>query len=274
MSRALRDIETALGAQVFSRDPMARLEPTPLGHLILGRVELLLSEAEGLKRELSAFEEGRGTHLRLGIIPFVSSALMDAVLAKLTTGQHAMSISTYEASTDQLVLALRRQELDAVLGRISADTAADELHQEKLFTQSASILVAAEGPLATRKTLNIASLQQHAWVLPPSGSPTRLAFAEMFLKRGAKPPAARVETTSARLIHSAIRSGVAECGLLPLDIGIELEAWGGVKAVEFPASFKMPAVGLITLAKRDRLPAVSTLRDVVRTVLAGAVTYR
>jgi DNA-binding transcriptional LysR family regulator len=274
LSRALRDIEAALGTQVFSRDRTSRLEPTPLGSLILSRVELLLAEADGLQGELLAFEEGRGTHLRLGVIPFVSNGLMQEILKELTAGQYAMSISTYEASTDQLVSALRRQELDAVLGRISVDAGANELHQEKLFTQSASVLANAKSPLAREKALKLDTLHQHEWVLPPQASPTRLAFAELFVSRGATPPSARVETTSARLIHTVISGNVAALGLLPLDIATELEKWGGVKAVGLPAPFKMPPVGLITLAKRRRLPAARILRDVVRGVLARSVTYR
>ena len=49
---------------------------------------------------------------------------------------------------------------------------------------------------------------------------------------------------------------------------------GGVKAIGLPAPFKMPPVGLITLAKRRRLPAARILRDVVRGVLARSVTSR
>ncbi|WP_256987882.1 LysR family transcriptional regulator [Bordetella genomosp. 9] len=274
LSRALHDIEAALGTQVFSRDRAARLEPTPLGSLILSRVELMLAEADGLRGELLAFEEGRGTHLRLGVIPFVSNQLMREILKELTTGPYAMSISTYEASTDQLVSALRRQELDAVLGRITVDGATSELHQEKLFTQSASVLVNARSDLAGRKALKLEDLHRHEWVLPPQASPTRLAFAQLFVARGATPPSARIETTSARLIHTAISGDIAVLGLLPLDIAMELETWGGVKAVDLPAPFKMPPVGLITLAKRQRLPAGRILRDVVRGVLARSVAYR
>jgi len=274
LSRTLRDIEAALGAQVFSRDRMARLEPTPLGRLVLSRIELLLSEADGLKEELLAFEEGRSTHLRLGVIPFVSNALMHAILSELTSDRHAMSISTYEASTDQLVQALRRQELDAVLGRIVVDATTPELHQEKLFTQTASIVVNASGPLARRKALKMDALHEHEWVLPPQPSPTRLAFVEWLVNHGATPPSARIETTSARLVHTAISTGVAACGLLPLDIALELQKWGGIKAIEFPPSFKMPTVGLISLSKRRGLPAARILRDVVRQALSRTVAYR
>src|SRR5690606_26361393 len=139
-------------------DRTVGLVPTPLGRLILSRVDLLLAEAEGLQEQVLAFEEGRGAHLRLGIIPFVSNRLMLAIVRGLAAEPHAMSISTYEESTDQLLTALRRQELDAVLGRISVEAADDELHQERLFTQSASVVVHADGPFGHGEPLNLRTL--------------------------------------------------------------------------------------------------------------------
>ncbi|AOB41075.1 LysR family transcriptional regulator [Bordetella parapertussis] len=272
LSRTLRDIEAELGAQVFSRERGARLAPTAVGRHILARVDLLMADAGALHSELRAFEEGRGAHLRLGVIPFVSNALMQEVLKTLTGEPLRMSVSTFEGATDQLVLALRRQELDIVIGRLSADAGADTLAQEGLFSQTASIVM-SEALYERRASLTLASLHGHPWVLPPASSPTRMAFVEAFVSRNAVAPVARIETTSARLVHSAISSNMASLGLLPLDIGQELERWGGVRCKAFPVPFRMPTVGLIVLAERRARAMNRVVRDVLHRCIARVAAY-
>ncbi|MBV7484883.1 LysR family transcriptional regulator [Bordetella sp. BOR01] len=272
LSRALRDTEAALGVQVFSREKGARLEPTPIGRQVLARVDLLLADAGALQSELRAFQEGSGSHLRIGVIPFVSNTLLETLLRQLAGEPLRMSVSTYEASTDQLVAALRRQELDIVLGRISVDALSNELSQEKLFTQTASMLV-SEALYKQRAKLDLEALHRFSWVLPPANSPTRLAFVEAFVGRDAVAPTARIEATSARVVHSAISSGIAGLGLLPLDIGRELETWGKVRCLAFPAPFRMPTVGLIMLSKNRARAANSIVRDVVHQAIAQVSAY-
>ncbi|WP_246766640.1 LysR substrate-binding domain-containing protein [Bordetella pertussis] len=96
---------------------------------------------------------------------------MQEVLKTLTGEPLRMSVSTFEGATDQLVLALRRQELDIVIGRLSADAGADTLAQEGLFSQTASIVM-SEALYERRASLTLASLHGHPWVLPPASSPT------------------------------------------------------------------------------------------------------
>src|SRR5690606_17500883 len=124
------------------------------------------------------------------------------------------------------------------------------LYQEELFSQSASILFNEHSNLLEAGTLSLEALQGCRWVLPPINSPTRQAFAKVFESRGLHTPYAQVETTSARLIHSLVKQEPDVLGLVPVNIGRELQSLGGVRWTEFPAPFTMPPVGLIMLASR------------------------
>lgn len=270
LSRSLRDIEIALGVQVFSRDRGSALDLTPVGRHILERVDFLIADANALHTQLRAYKEGNGSQVRLGVIPYISNSLLLAIVRKLTNDPLCMSVSTYEGSTDQLISALRRRELDAVLGRISVDGSHNELIQEKLFSQTASIVVSEA--MDNKKKPSLGALHNYPWVLPPANSPTRLAFVSAFVSQNANVPTACIETTSARLVHSAITEKMASFGFVPMGVGREIEAWGGVRCWDFPAPFQMPTVGLIMLSKSKSLTVNKVVRDVVHDAIAHVPT--
>jgi len=265
LSRSLKDIEMALGAQVFERAKGAMLVPTQIGRHVLARAALLLADADALQSELQSFEKGRGAHLRLGTIPYVATNLLEGALAVLTQEPWQMSVSVTEGTTDQLIAMLRRQELDVVVGRLSADVSNDLL-RERLFTQQAGI-VSSIRPGAVPIPLSLPKLLDHEWVLPPMRSPTRQAFTELFVAHDLATPVARVETTSLNVIQAALRNDERRLALLPADIGRELQQQGLLAYRDFPIPFPMPAVGMISLPNTRSLPSVRTFRDVLYRVL-------
>lgn len=263
LSRALKDIETALGAQVFERAKSAMLVPTPIGRQVLARAALLLADADALQSELHSFENGRGAHLRLGTIPYVTTNLLEGVLATLTQEPWQMSVSVTEGTTDQLIALLRRQALDVVIGRLSADVSND-LFRERLFTQQAGIVSSIRLGAAP---LTLSRLLDHEWILPPLRSPTRQAFTELFVAHDLATPVARVETTSLNVIQAALRNDDRRLALLPADIGRELQQQGLLAYRDFPIPFPMPAVGMISLPITRSLPSVRAFRDALYRVL-------
>ena len=268
LSRALREIEGALGVELFDRSKSTPLEPTAVGALVLERVQILLADAAALQREVQVFREGGGGHLRLGIIPYIPSGLTLAIVRRLTDQAGRMSVSMHEGSTDELVEALTQQRLDAVLGRITVGPGVSHLYQEELFSQSACIVAHPDCDLLKADRISLESLTHRLWVLPPFNSPTRMAMASIFIGRGLEPPAAVLETTSARLIYSLAQADEQTLSLVPLNIGRELEALGGVRYLEFPVPFRMPLVGLITLANQRHIVALKQLRAIVRETVA------
>lgn len=270
LSRALRDIEASLGVEVFDRNKSTPLKPTSVGALVLERAQILLADAVALQREVQIFREGSGGHLRLGIIPYIPSGLTLSIVRRLTNSEHGMTVSMREGSTDELVSALRHQHLDAVLGRITVGPDVSHLYQEELFSQSGCIVAHPNCDLLSVERVSLESLTHRLWVLPPFNSPTRTAMASIFIGSGLEPPGAVLETTSARLIYSLAQADKQTLSLVPLNVGRELEALGGVRHLEFPVPFRMPPVGLIMLANQRHIVALKQLRAIVRATVADS----
>lgn len=265
-SRWLRDLERLFRAHLFTRDRMIGMTPTPLGELVVTRSRELLADVAVLSSDIESHRAGRGGHLQLGVIPYVSTRLLERLVTTLA-GEYAMTVSVVEAATEPLMEQLRMQALHAVIVRCPPQAPAAGLRQEVLFTQKACLLVHEDSGLrAGAHTL--ASLSGIRWVMPPASSPSWHAILAAF--RAAKTPAPHpvVETASTKLAHALVAGHPDMAAVLPLDIGSDLGKLGGVRVLPFPAPFRMPPVGLIAQGRRWNLSHIAALRKTLRTLVA------
>ncbi|MFS8980350.1 LysR family transcriptional regulator [Cupriavidus necator] len=270
VSRWLKDIETTFGTPLFDRDRASGMRPTPVGTLVLVRARTMLADIAALSSEVEAFTLGVGGNIRLGIIPFVSGALVKSVVLELVGPPHQMTVTMAEGSTDGLLIALRQHDLDAVIGRLQAPGASDasDLHAEILLRQKACLVAHQDHALAKQGRCDFADLREQLWVLPPTGSPTRLAINQAFAVARLPTPSASIETSSPRTIYDVVRERTDMLAIVPAEIGHDLERLGGVRSLRFPGEFALPPVALLTLADRQELPYVRTLRHCLRRTIS------
>ncbi|MGY8524448.1 LysR family transcriptional regulator [Paracidovorax citrulli] len=270
LSRWLKEVESMFGTQLFDRDRAAGMRPTDIGQVILNRAASVLAEVAVMSSEVDAFAAGVGGHLRLGVIPFVSGALVSALLVELTGPTASLSVSMSDGSTDHLLDELRSRKLDAIVARVSPHASAD-LQIEPLFVQKASLVFNEANRLATRPVKDISDLEGANWILPPPQSPTRLAINRAFLEVGLALPLPVIETASTRTIYDMLRHSADLLGIVPSEIGRDFRRLGGVHETRFPGAMKMPSVALIYSLDRRELPQIRLLRDTLRRIVAGGI---
>jgi DNA-binding transcriptional LysR family regulator len=268
-SRWLRELEGLFKGHLFTRDRRAGMTATPLGTLVVQRARAIVADVGSLAAEIDAHRSGLGGHLRLGVIPYVSSRLLGELLSTLLA-KFRVTTSVVESATAPLIEALRLQQLDAVIGRCSLHGAPAEFRQQVLFTQQACLLVNSAYRVGSR-SLDLEGMSKLRWVLPPENSPTREAITQACVKARIAPLVAVIETASTKVVHALIRSHQDIAGLMPLDIGMDLEKLGGVRVMPFPATFKMPPVGLIAHARHWEYSNVRILRTVLRNQIASGL---
>lgn len=266
-SRWLRDLEHLFRSHLFTRDRMVGMTPTPLGQLVLIRARALLADVSALSSEIAAHRSGRGGFLQLGVIPYVSSRLLEKLVATLI-GDYAMTVSIVEAATAPLMDRLRMHQVQAVIGRCSTQPVTAELRQEVLFTQKACLVVHRESEVVRSSPVRLAGLTHCRWVLPPRDSPTWQAIVSGVGRSRLSIPQASVETASTKLVHSLVSASRDMVAVLPSEIGSDLEKLGGVRAIPFPAAFKMPPVGLFAHARNWEASQMLALRKTLRALIA------
>ena len=118
VTKALAELEDIFGAPLFLRTGSG-LQPTQLGNLALVRARHMLSDLDLWEREVEALQAGRSAHLHVGVVPYVSSALLTAAISQLHQ-RHGVTLSLHRATTDHLVPMLRQHELDCIISRATS----------------------------------------------------------------------------------------------------------------------------------------------------------
>ena len=95
-----------------------------------------------------------------------------------------------------------------------------------------------------------------------------MAIQAAFISAKLPPPNAEVETASTKLIHLLVSTHPNMIGVVPAEIGADLERLGGVRSLRFPSPFKMPSVGLICHSRHRALPQIKQLRQSLRDTMA------
>lgn len=198
-SKALREIEAALGFVVFERSASG-MRATPTGLRAVEHARLLMADFAHFADEFSGTPTPKSTPglLRLGLSPFIAECWGPALLARLGHGDPAAALRTMlrEGRLLALMEQLLAGELDAALclyspeGAYGVDTALlsiESVRREPL------VAVAAPG-FADGGAQSWAELHAGPWILPPRSTHLRRLVDERFLAVGLAPPVPTIES--------------------------------------------------------------------------------
>jgi DNA-binding transcriptional LysR family regulator len=267
LSKTVRELEASFGRALFVRDAKG-LKETAHGAAVIQYARRMLREADGIAHALDAIDAGAGGRIRIGTIPTVSVAWLDALVGRLLGSDPPVALQVAEGSTDVLVGALRRRELDCVIGRITPAIVGDDLNTRAVFQQKLRILARAGHPaLRGHRAPALKHLVGHPWVLTPPSTPLRQVIDRAFVNEGLPPPIARLETYSLPLILSRVANGDA-LAAVPDDIAQACAKQGRLRMLPF--AWALPPVCLMWLKRDDGVPL---LRRFVELAAQASTAY-
>ncbi|MEV0383172.1 LysR family transcriptional regulator [Nonomuraea sp. NPDC050643] len=167
VSRAVRELERELGAELFVRR-YHQVELTAGGTALVGRVRDILRQLDGLKE---ALDEASGTRVvRVGGTHLCPPAVMDRFLLVAEERFPAHQIAATMAPSAELLPALERGELDAALVHLPLDRS--DLDALVVARYRFSAAMRADDPLATASELRLRDLTHRTLTVgPPSPQP-------------------------------------------------------------------------------------------------------
>lgn len=152
LSRAIRQLETRLGVQLFERDTQ-HVALTPAARQLLPMAQQILALLDAAEQAMR--QHPAPIRLRLGLTSSVESDLFrpftEAVAAAL-----GATLEPVFATSPQLVASLRAGRLDAAV--IALPTATRELTVQALARQPMLAALSSRHPLARRRALSLADL--------------------------------------------------------------------------------------------------------------------
>ncbi|MGN6457839.1 MAG: LysR family transcriptional regulator [Achromobacter mucicolens] len=269
VTKALAELEDIFGAPLFLRTGSG-LQPTQLGNLALVRARHMLSDLDLWEREGEALQAGRSAHLHVGVVPYVSSALLTAAISQLHQ-RYGVTLSLHRATTDHLVPMLRQHELDCIISRATSTVMHEDLIHRVLYRQRPRLV--AHGRLAqrlARRKPDWAAVAALDWVLPAANTPTRQLIVEHFIRAGLQPPSPVLEAYSTDVIEGILSQNESSISVVPEDIARELCQRGRLGMVPWEFGWELPPINLIRRKREQALTAESQFSDILLDLCANS----
>jgi DNA-binding transcriptional LysR family regulator len=250
ISKLIRELEDTLGAPLFERSKRG-VVPTECGQALVGRAQLVLNDLESAKDEIAAIARGVVGTVRVGVLPVAEARLLSTTLLALRKTAPGLAVQLEDGTRDVMLSALRRGEIDCVIGRLDAGAGDRDLHIEKLIQLPVAIVVSPSHPLARKRRLSWPDLLSYPWVLPQRGAPIRTAIDREFTDLGLVPPVPAIESTSFRLIQAVVAE-TDMIGVITYEASLAYTRSGELAVLPVKLSGPLPYIGVIT-----RTPVVS-----------------
>jgi LysR family hydrogen peroxide-inducible transcriptional activator len=166
LSEQVRKLESILGVALFERTTR-KVEPTARGAVILGHAEALLGDARRLLEDAQRTAEPLSGELRLGAIATLGPYYLPSVIALGRRRFPRLALRLRESTTDELLVALRHGDLDAIL--VALPVPLDGLVADPLFFEPFRLACPADHELAQRAHLRLRDLASGPLLLMEDG---------------------------------------------------------------------------------------------------------
>jgi DNA-binding transcriptional LysR family regulator len=164
LSKSLRRLEHELGAKLVNRTPKG-VELTAEGTALLGRARELHLSFQAVAEEIRDVGRGRVGHVRIGAGPVSSVEMLVKALVPLIDEAPRITYDIVVSDNDLMIPALRRGDLDLIVGYAPRALPRDGLAEELLFELDFAVIAAADHPLAARKVVTLVELSRERWAL-------------------------------------------------------------------------------------------------------------
>ena len=225
LSRAIRQLETELGAVLFDRTRHG-VELTHAGEVLLADAVPLLDQADRLRLRMAKANDG--AVLRLGsLADTADQAGQDLVLA-FRQRQPGVEVAITETDLSDPTAGLRSGRVDLALTRTPFSDAG--ITTATIRTDRVGVVVAGSDPVAAQASTTVAALTGRTWIRLPDG--TDLVWSAYWTAADGRPH------------HPVVRT-IQEC--------LRTAAWNGTLVIA-PLGQALPE-GLVCVPLADRPPS-------------------
>jgi DNA-binding transcriptional LysR family regulator len=261
-SKALSQLEEALGVQLFSRHARGVI-PTPFGEILVRHARSVLAELRQTHDEIEAAREGLSGEVQIGTAITAATTLVPQAVIALNKRSPKVRIGIELGFSEALVRRLLARRLDIAIARLNPTHVSSELAFEPIAEDAHDAVVRAGHPLLGRTGLALADTTEFTWVLPPSGNIMRNRMNTEFIKAGLGLPAHVVETASLPVIMSLLQNSDMIAPLATEVIRPACEA-GTLARLPLAVDLRLGVGGIITRRGQRLMPAAQAMLEALR----------
>jgi DNA-binding transcriptional LysR family regulator len=276
VSRAIGDLEAAVGARLLDRSPHG-VEPTVYGQALLKCELAVFDELRQAIRNIEQLADPTAGEVRVGCQAVLAATILPPIFEQLSLRYPRLDFHVTQLLSPTFEFPeLRHRTIDLMLallpGPLAADKLGDDVNVEIVFEDRLFVVAGMQSRWAQRRKIELAELASEPWALPPSGSWTMSLLAEAFRAKGLDMPKIKVATYAIPLLRSLCGTGkfISVLGGLTLLDGKRL----GLKALPVDLPVWPWPVAIVTLKNRTVSPGVERFIEHVRTFAASLSAQR
>ncbi len=198
--RAISQMEGEVGRSLFDRTSRGVLPARTVRHLATA-ARLAMAELEQAAADVADLTGREVGRVVIGAMPLSRSVLLAPAIGAFRARWKALPIRVIDGPYAELVLSLRRGEVDLLIGALRPDV--PDLLQEVLL-QDEMAIVARPGHPMTAGSPVPADMAPFPWIVAAEGTPARDQFTAMFMAADLPPPGNLVETGSLALMSDLV----------------------------------------------------------------------
>lgn len=200
--RAISQLEGEVGQPLFDRTSHGVI-PIRAVRQLATAARLAFAEVDQAEADVGALAGREVGRVVIGAMPLARAALLGPAISLFRRHWKTLPVRVIDGPYAELVLALRRGEVDLLVGALRPPVA--DLTQNVLFQDEMAIVARHGHPLAV-DGVGPSEMAAFPWVVAAEGTPARDHFLAMFRTVGLQPPASLVETGSMGLLSDLVGS--------------------------------------------------------------------
>lgn len=263
-TRLLADLERLLGIKLFERSARG-IAPNAYGASLIRHARIVLATLAHARDELNELAAGTLGKVAVGVLLVAAPALVPRAVARFKQRHPRITVLVRDDNAAALISALRRGELDLVVGRLASVEVTEGLTFEAFYREPMRLVVRAGHPLAQQRKIKLRSLTDHFWLLPTADAAYRARLDTAFRRAGAEPPQRIVESRSVATNHTLLRE-TDMIGVVPDSLARQYAELGILCVL--PIRLPPPAgpIGAITVTGRPLPPGTADLLEILRRI--------
>jgi DNA-binding transcriptional LysR family regulator len=201
--RAVSQLEQEAGRPLFERTAHG-IVPTRAADALAQAARLAVLELQQADADLAELTAAEVGEIVIGATPLAKSFVLPRAIAEFRDFRPNLPIRIKEGPYPDLLTALRRGEIDFLIGALRDPPPIGDVEQKTLFFDTVVLVSGTRHPLADRVDVTIEELAGYPWVVSPAGTPIRGYFDNLFAKASSPGPKSIVETGSLILMRELL----------------------------------------------------------------------
>jgi len=203
LSKAIRELEAALGTGLFTRGK-GGVTLTEAGKTLYTHGLTIAAELTSARQEVHALRNAPHGLVSIGALRAAVVSLLPAVTLRFSARHSDIRLRIVEFHSPELMVGLERGQFDFTIGLAQPNLKERGYRFELLFHDRLAMVGRTQYPIWRAKRITLKTMRVYPWILPRPGHFHRKRFDDMFISAGLEPLSAAIECGELEYVRATL----------------------------------------------------------------------